>query len=60
MKLRAAHTGQGDSEVIEASLRRDLGLDVLDEIWRSVDALPEDEAMALAREAQRAARRKRR
>ncbi|HMS60753.1 MAG TPA: ribbon-helix-helix protein, CopG family [Solirubrobacteraceae bacterium] len=57
VKLRAAHTGKGDSEVIEEALRRDLGLDVLDEIWSSIDALPEGEAMDLAREAQRAARR---
>lgn len=60
VKLRAAHTGRGDSEVIEDALRRDLGIDVLDAIWREVEALPEDEAMDLAIEAQRAARRKRR
>lgn len=60
VKLRAAHTGRGDSEVIEDALRRDLGIDVLDAIWREVEALPEDEAMGLAIEAQHAARRKRR
>lgn len=60
VKLRAAATGKGDSEVIEESLRRDLGLDVLDEIWATVDPLAEGDAMTLALEAQRSVRRKRR
>lgn len=60
VKLRAAATGKGDSEVIEEALRRDLGLDVLDEIWGSVEPMAEDEAMKLALEAQASARRKRR
>ena len=60
VKLRAASTGRGDSEVIEDALRRDLGLDALDELWASVTPLPEDEAMALALEAKRFARRKKR
>ena len=33
VKIRAARTGQGDSEVIEGALRRDLGLDLLDRLW---------------------------
>lgn len=51
VKLRAARTGRGDSEVIEESLRRDLGLDLLERMWER-EALPEDEATALAVEAQ--------
>ncbi len=60
VKLRAAGTGRGDSEVIEDALRRDLGLDALDELWARVEALPEDEAMTLALEAQQFARRTKR
>ena len=60
VKLRAAAAGKGDSEVIEDALRRDLGLDALDELWATVNPLPEDEAMTLALEAQRFARRKKR
>ena len=60
VKLRAAGTGRGDSEVIEDALRRDLGLDALDELWASVELLPDDEAMTLALEAQQSARRKKR
>jgi hypothetical protein len=60
VKLRAAGTGKGDSEVIEDALRRDLGLDALDELWANVEPLPEDEAMSLALEAQRHARREQR
>ena len=51
VKVRAARTGRGDSEVIEEALRRDLGLDVLDRIW-AVNDMDEDEATALAVEAQ--------
>ncbi|HEY5144567.1 MAG TPA: ribbon-helix-helix protein, CopG family [Solirubrobacteraceae bacterium] len=60
VKLRAAGTGRGDSEVIEDALRRDLGLDALDELWARVEPLPDDEAMTLALEAQQFARRKKR
>ncbi len=56
VKIRAARLSKGDSEVIEAALRRDLGLDVLDRLWAKND-LPEDEAMALALEAQHSDRR---
>lgn len=51
VKVRGARTGRGDSEVIEAALRRDLGLDLLDRLWAKAD-LGEDEAIELAVEAQ--------
>ena len=51
VKVRAARTGRGDSEVIEEALRHELGLDVLDRIW-ALNAMDEDEATALAVEAQ--------
>jgi len=51
VKVRGARTGMGDSEVIERALRRELGLDLLERLWQSND-LPEDEAVALAVEAQ--------
>jgi plasmid stability protein len=51
VKVRAARLGRGDSEVIEASLRRDLGLDLLDKLWAKND-LSESDAVALAVEAQ--------
>lgn len=59
VKLRAARTGRGDSEVIEEALRRDLGLDLLERIWER-NKLPEAEATALAVEAQHKTRRRRR
>lgn len=57
VKLRAAHTGKGESEVIEEALRRDLGLDLLDQLWAKAD-MGEDDAMQLAVEAQHATRRR--
>ena len=51
IKVRAARSGKGDSEVIEEALRRDLGLDLLDRLWPSND-LAEEEALALSVEAQ--------
>lgn len=57
VKIRAARSGQGDSAVIEASLRRDLGLDLLDHLWERND-LPAAEATSLALEAQHRTRRK--
>ncbi len=51
VKVRGARTGKGDSQVIEEAVRRDLGLDLLERLWQSND-LPEDEATALAVEAQ--------
>jgi hypothetical protein len=59
IKVRAARTGRGDSEVIEEALRRDLGLDLLEQLWAS-NRMPEEEATALAVEAQHATRRRRR
>ena len=51
VKIRAARLGRGDSEVIEESLRRDLGLDLLERLWAKND-LSEEVAAALAAEAQ--------
>ncbi|MGH9029311.1 MAG: hypothetical protein ACRDV4_06825 [Acidimicrobiales bacterium] len=59
VKIRAARTGKADSEVIEESLRRDLGLDLLDRLWQRRE-LTEKEAAELAVEAQHATRRLRR
>lgn len=57
VKVRAARTGRGESEIIEDAVRRDLGLDLLERLWERSD-LTGDEAMALALEAQKEARRK--
>ncbi len=51
VKIRAARLGRGDSEVIEESLRRDLGLDLLERLWAKTD-LSEEAATELAVEAQ--------
>jgi metal-responsive CopG/Arc/MetJ family transcriptional regulator len=59
VKVRAARTGKGDSEVIEEALRKHLGLDVLDRLWARND-LDEQQAMDLAVDAQHAIRRHRR
>ncbi|MGH3031998.1 MAG: ribbon-helix-helix protein, CopG family [Gaiellaceae bacterium] len=59
VKVRAAGSGKGDSEVIEEALRRELGLDLLERLWQEND-LPEDEATAIAVEAQHETRRPRR
>lgn len=55
VKVRAARTGKGESEVIEEAVRRDLGLDLMERLWARND-MPEEEAMKLALEAQQAAR----
>jgi len=55
VKVRAARTGKGDSEVIEEALRRDMGLDLLEGLWAR-NRLTEEEATALAVEAQHATR----
>jgi Ribbon-helix-helix protein, copG family len=60
VKIRAARTGKGDSEVIEEALRRDLGLDLLERLWERNQGLGEDESMELALEAQHEARRRQR
>ncbi len=59
VKLRAARSGQGDSEVIEEALRRDLGLDFLERMWR-LTPLAAKQAEERAVEAQHAVRRRRR
>ncbi len=51
VKIRAARSGMGDSDVIEEALRRDLGLDLLDRLWAAND-LVEVDAATLAIEAQ--------
>ena len=51
VRIRAARTGKGDSEVIEDALRRELGLDLIERLWHRADLEP-DEAEALAVEAQ--------
>jgi len=59
VKVRAARQGKGDSEVIEESLRRDLGLELLERLWER-NRLDEGDAVALAVEAQHSTRRRRR
>ena len=48
VRIKAARTGVGDSQVIEESLRRDLGLDALEQLWANVRAAPEAEGIQLA------------
>jgi len=57
VKIRAARLGRGDSEIIEDSLRRQLGLDLLERLWAKND-LADEEATALAVEAQHRTRRR--
>ena len=59
VKIRAARSGKGDSEVIEEALRRDLGLDLLERLWNR-NRYTEPEAVALAVEVQHATRRRQR
>lgn len=58
VKVRAARTGRGDSDVIEEALRRELGLDLLRRTWDR-SRLSEQEAESLALETQHAVRRRR-
>lgn len=37
VKVRAARTGRGDSEVIEEAVRAHLGIDLLDRLWARND-----------------------
>jgi hypothetical protein len=55
VRVKAARTGRRDSDVIEEALRRDLGFDLLERIWKRAE-LDEDAAMRLAVEAQHEAR----
>lgn len=59
VKVRAARTGKGDSQVIEEALRRELGLEALERVWAQNSDLSEDDAMALAVEVQHEVRRQR-
>lgn len=60
IKIKAARTGKRDSEVIEESLRRDLGIDDLAEIWAKVTPAAKDEGMDLATEELHAMRKEKR
>ena len=55
VKVRAARSGKGDSEVIEEALRRELGFDLLGRLWQR-DEIGEEDALELAVEAQHATR----
>jgi hypothetical protein len=59
VKVRAARSGMGDSEVIEEALRRELSLDLLIERLGQRNELDEAHAAALAVEAQHATRTRR-
>jgi hypothetical protein len=59
VKVRGARTGKGDSAVIEEALRRELGFDLLDQLWER-DDLGERQALELAVEAQHETRVRRR
>ncbi len=48
VKIKAARTGKRDSQVIEESLRRDLGIEGLEDLWARVNHAPEAEGMDLA------------
>jgi gamma-glutamyl:cysteine ligase YbdK (ATP-grasp superfamily) len=60
VKIKAARTGKRDSEVIEESLRRDLGLDDLTDIWAKVRPAGEAPGLKLATDELRAVRKERR
>lgn len=55
VRIKAARMGKGDSAIIEEALRRDLGLDLLGQLWQRND-LSDVQAKALALEAQHATR----
>ena len=56
VRVTAARSGRRDSDVMEEAIRRGLRLDVFDGLWERAE-LDEDEALALAVEAQHDARR---
>ncbi|MFL5897083.1 MAG: hypothetical protein ACJ76D_01255 [Solirubrobacterales bacterium] len=60
VKIKAARTGKRDSQVIEESLRRDLGLDELAKIWSKVNPVTEEESLKLASDELHAMRREKR
>lgn len=57
VRVHAARAGKRDSEVIEESLRRTLGLDLLERVWSRNEDLDPDDALQLAVEAQHESRR---
>lgn len=59
VKMKAARSGRGDSEVIEEAVRQSLGLDLLDNLWGKAE-LDDDAALELAVEAQHTTRPRRR
>ncbi len=56
VRVKAARSDLSVSAVIESSLRRDLGLDLLERVWKTAGP-DEDEALRLAVEAQHEGRR---
>jgi hypothetical protein len=56
VKVRAARSGKGDSQVIEEAVRRHLGLDLLQGLWARSDVAAR-EAVDVAVAAQHASRR---
>jgi hypothetical protein len=59
VKVRADREGKGESQVIEESLRRDLGVGALGQLWDK-NHLTEERAMQLAVEGQHSTRTRRR
>ena len=59
-QIKAARTGKRDSQVIEESLRRDLALDDIAEIWAKVTPDTEEASMRLTADELRAMRKERR
>ncbi|MEX0797754.1 MAG: ribbon-helix-helix protein, CopG family [Acidimicrobiia bacterium] len=55
VKIRAARSGKGESEIIEEAVRRDLGLDLMERLWAR-NQMTEEAAMKLAIEEQEAFR----
>jgi hypothetical protein len=60
VKIKAARTGKRDSQVIEEALRRDLGVEGLEDVWARVRPASEAEGLALADAEVHAMRRERR
>jgi hypothetical protein len=56
-RVLGARTGRSDSDVVEAAIRRYVGLEALEAAWARNADLGEDEAMALAVEAVHESRR---
>ncbi len=56
VKIRAARTGKGESEVMEEAIRQSLGIGFLEGQWAITGHLTEEQAMSIALEAQREVR----